>query len=169
MYRKHFLFTILLIVSIIVSGCGPSAEQAATMASVDAMTFLIAFHEGKGDQYIGFIVKGEGREFSNYLMGMAPQGPLNLTLGTIGSDNTLTLLRSLQAWADAEAAGQPMLMLQLSGSEFMRKPFNASDMPVYTFTGRYMGETVSMIRLIWKTGEEPAPFLVPVLIDGESN
>ena len=31
MNQKHLFFTFLLIVSIIVSGCGPSAEQAATM------------------------------------------------------------------------------------------------------------------------------------------
>jgi formylglycine-generating enzyme required for sulfatase activity len=33
MNQKHLFFTILLLVSVIVSGCGPSAEQAATMTA----------------------------------------------------------------------------------------------------------------------------------------
>ena len=33
MNQKHLFFTVLLMVSVIVSGCGPSAEQAATMTA----------------------------------------------------------------------------------------------------------------------------------------
>jgi hypothetical protein len=142
----------------------PSGD--ANVKEVNAMTFLTAFQEGKADPYIGFTVKGEGREFSNYLMGAAPQGPLNLTLGTIGPDNKITILQSWEEWSSAEAEGQPMLMLQLSGSNFARKGFNPSEMPVYAFAGRYMGETVSQMQLVYKTGQEPAFFLVPVLVDG---
>jgi hypothetical protein len=142
------------------------ASGSANSKEVDAMTFLTAFQEGKVDQYLGFTVKGEGREFSNYIFGAAPQGPLNLTLGAIGPDHKVTILRSWKEWSDAEADGQPMLMLQLSGSNFARMEFNPSETPVYSFSGRYMGETTPQIRLVYKTGQEPGSFLIPVLVDG---
>ena len=128
------------------------------------MTFLLAFQEGEADQYLGYIVKGEGREFSNYLMGMAPTGALDIWLGTIGDDNEVVELKSWEEWSDAEANNQPMLMVELSGN-YTRKEFNPTEMPIYTFSGSFNGETASKIRLVSKTGTEPPPYIVPVLTE----
>jgi hypothetical protein len=159
-----FALFILFIITMI--GCSQSA-QTPKVKEVDALTFLTAFHDGKADQYKGYIVKGEGWEFSNYMFGMAPQGPIDLTIGFIGPDNKVTILKGWKEWSEAESAAQPMLMVELAGNGFMRKEFTPDDMPVYTFTGRYTGETTSKIRLVFKSGTQPLPYLVPVLTEGE--
>jgi hypothetical protein len=159
-------FALFVMLFIIIAGCS-QIPQTPKVKEVDALTFLTAFHDGKADQYKDYIVKGEGREFSNYMFGMAPQGPIDLTIGYIGPDNTVTILKGWKEWSDAESAAQPMLMVELAGSGFERKEFTPEDMPVYTFTGRYTGETTSKIRLVFKSGTQPLPYLVPVLTEGE--
>jgi hypothetical protein len=153
----------VLLILAMISGC--TEPPAPKTKEVDALTFLLAFQEGKADQYKDFIVKGEGREFANYLMGMAPKGPLDLWLGTIGDDKKVQPLQSWEEWSDAESAGQPMLMLEISG-DFTRKDFNPSDMPSYTFSGRFTGETVSKRRLVYRTDTAPPPYSAPVLTEG---
>lgn len=161
---------------LLLCGCAVSTTTTSTASTttlppneVDVVTFLVAFQEGKADQYLGLQVKGAGREFSNYIMGIGEQGPLTITVGTIDSAGQVVLLDNWENWSDAEAAGQKMLMLELQGASVERKQPDVSDpalmFPTYEFSGRYNGATTTKMQLVFKTGEQPAAYMVPVLED----
>jgi hypothetical protein len=161
------IFTIVFLTA---AGCSAalqsSAKQTAGVKQVDALTFLLAFQQGKAGQYEGYLVKGEGREFGISLMtGTIPgEKPLALTIGTIGSNGEPGILETMDQWVAAESAGQAMLMVELHGETIIRKDFEPwENPPVCSFFGTYAGESVMLLRQVSKAGVAHEDISAPVL------
>jgi hypothetical protein len=132
---------------------GKSKDKAAAPGTsssareVDAVTFLMAFKDGKGDQYKGFTVKGEGHGFGPSLQvippGGTPEVALELTVGML-VDNKPVPVRTMEEWVQTEMRRTPRLDLRLTGPKLEEKK---SAGPEYSFSGKFTGETASMGRM----------------------
>ena len=165
----HILAIIFTLLFLMIAGCSPASQNSIeqkTDKQVDALTFLLAFQKGEADQYKGYLVKGEGREFAISLMtgSMPGERPLTITLGAIGSNGEPVLLETMDQWVAAESAGQTMLMVELHGDSITRKDHEPwENPPVCVFSGTFEGESVVLLRQVTKVGTDHEDILAPVL------
>ncbi|MBI3683034.1 MAG: hypothetical protein HY235_21895 [Acidobacteria bacterium] len=136
---------------------------------VDAIKFLLAFRAGKGDQYKGYTVRGEGREFFARSKVIDSSGKeeiqLTLTLAVLRADNTPAPVGTSKDWVQAEIARKPMLALVLCGPSLKYKTEEGGEPPVYSFRGLFTGDVTTNPRFIsLGTTPDSKGSQIPVLI-----
>ena len=130
------VFAGLVVSAMIVMPAG--ARQADT---VDAATFLLAFRDGKADQFKGRTVTGSGRDFT----GSAPK--LNLVVGAAGDGASTTPVTTWDQFRAAQDA-RTTLLIALDAASFKRTTWPKREQPVdeYTFSGVFRGVSVTVPR-----------------------
>ncbi len=103
--------------------------------------FLLAFRQGKADQYKGFLVKGEGPSLGNSTVtpaGGNPEVALTIIVSGFGADGKLLPIKTTDDWAKARVAREEMLIVELRGPKLQKKQGEKD--PQYRFTGTFGGE-----------------------------
>lgn len=124
------------------------AASAAPPQSVDAVTFALAFRDGKADQYKNKQISGSGVSFHGPITERIGDGStrtsLVMTLGSVDPQGQLTVLKTWDDFVAAEKA-RTTLVVALSGPTL---PATKSQEPmVYEFSGVYDGQVRTIMRV----------------------
>jgi hypothetical protein len=116
-------------------------------SDIDAVTFAQAFRAGKADQYKNKQITGAGVSFHGAIKERIGDGStrtsLVITLGAVGSDAKLQLLKTWDQFVAAEKA-QSTLVVALSGPGLPEPP--TSGPTSYDFSGVYDGQVRTVMR-----------------------
>ena len=123
------------------------AAPAVPPQNVDAVTFALAFRDGKADQYKNKQISGSGVSFHGPIQERIGDGStrtsLVMTLGSADPQGKLTVLRTWDEFVDAEK-GRTTLVVALSGPSL---PATKTPEPmVYEFSGVYDGQVRTIMR-----------------------
>lgn len=120
---------------------------AAPRFDVDAVSFALAFRDGKADQFRHTQISGYGTNFHGAVTERLADGStrisLVMTLGAVDSAAKLTPLNTWDEFVAAERA-RTTLVVALSGPDLPPPPTNAPT--VYEFSGVYDGQVRTIAR-----------------------
>ena len=124
------------------------AAPVAPPQSVDAVTFALAFRDGKADQYKNKQISGSGISFHGQIQERIGDGStrtsLVMTLGSADPQGKLTVLKSWDEFVAAEKA-RTTLVVALSGPTLTAT--KSPEPVVYDFSGVYDGQVRTIMRV----------------------
>jgi hypothetical protein len=124
------------------------AAPSLPRADVDAVTFALAFRDGKADQYKNKQITGSGVSFHGPIQERIGDGStrtsLVITLGSAASQGQLTVIKTWDEFVAAER-GRTTLVVALSGPNL---PATKNPEPMaYEFSGVYDGQLRTIMRV----------------------
>jgi hypothetical protein len=125
---------------------GPSLPP--TDLDVDAVTFALAFREGKADQYKNKQISGSGMSFHGPIQERIADGSMRtslvMTLGSTDAQGKLTVIKTWDEFVAAER-GRTTVVVALSGPSL---PATKTAEPMfYEFSGVYDGQVRTIMRV----------------------
>jgi len=124
------------------------AAPSLPRADVDAVTFALAFRDGKADQYKNKQISGSGISFHGPIQERIGDGStrtsLVMTLGSADPQGNRALIKTWDEFVAAER-GRTTLVVALSGPDL---PAMKSQEPIaYDFSGVYDGQVRTIMRV----------------------
>ena len=171
--RRHatrILVLAIAAVGVLAANAPVAALPQAADRKVDAVTLAVAVRAGQARQYEGYLVTGEGRSFDTNCTPADPSKKIDasipLVVGALGPDNKPAPVVTLEDWVNFQMVGRAMLMVKLRGQDLKIKPEPDAQHPVlYSFTGRFTGETDSVTPQASILDNTPKAFIIPVLVE----